>query len=168
MQLTTIGTLVLFSTLTVACAEGAATEDTLPNKSSNKKSNKDAGSSKIDAASPVRDAEPIDSAPPPPQNNDALCINGLPDQCNGCCSDNHASGYFTYVESLLGCLCQPSVCASSCATTLCNANPQGPDSVCDACFSNRGQTDCAAPVQAACAADQDCVSMVTCWNSCPF
>jgi hypothetical protein len=101
--------------------------------------------------------------------------------CLGCCATEHEAGYTTYVNALINnCACADgSSCSSACApadpaTPLCPSEAGGtPDQsavtqACVDCLGGLAQSDsCTEPVVDACTADQDCIAMAQCQQTCP-
>jgi hypothetical protein len=93
--------------------------------------------------------------------------------CQACCSNNHTTGYDTFVTALLSCACGAGGCTTVCASTACAATPSNPNAACNNCLNDvqtapdGGPGVCDSDIANACNADPDCINgFIACADPC--
>ncbi len=90
------------------------------------------------------------------------------DSCFYCCLSDHPNGDDVWFNALVACACQPSYCATECATTICADSFDIPDAACDDCFFAELDpgTECDTTAEKACSTDPECVATRECESGC--
>lgn len=104
---------------------------------------------------------------------DAQCAAEGGEACNSCCAANHNSGYATYINTAVGCLCGlDGACQTACSASLCMLTPAlpQPGDVCDTCLDDAFEPDaggtCLEPLEQACMSGSACVGYLDCSDGC--
>ncbi len=104
---------------------------------------------------------------------DQQCAAEGGEACNSCCAGNHNSGYATYINTAVGCLCGPSgACQTACSASLCMLMPALPEpgDVCDTCLNDAFEPDaggtCLEPLEEACMPGSECGAYLECSDGC--
>ncbi len=106
------------------------------------------------------------STPTPPPATPGTCSAAQgADACYACCEEKNP-GADIAAEVWFDCACQPAVCGTQCAQTVCSDNPTDPadGDACATCLENSA-AQCDAQAETACAADAGCTAAMQCMET---
>ncbi len=163
----------LFSVLALPIVMAACSSTTGPiaNVSDSGTNNEAGNEAGNDAASPSADAgADVTSVNPDPECAAEPSFSA----CGDCCSTKHDTGYVTFLQAMIDCVCKgegtggAGPCAAECADSFCKATPTQPSGTCDTCLQAKVGAGgvCAAPVAAKCNENADCTAYDACTVPC--
>lgn len=82
--------------------------------------------------------------------------------CYECCDQKHGGGSEVYEEAWVACACQPSVCGTQCASSLCGVGGVEPQEGDDCATCLEGAAQCDEQADTACQADASCAASFQC------
>ena len=105
------------------------------------------------------------STPPPPATPGTCSAAQGADACYACCEEQNP-GADIAAEVWFDCACQPTVCGTQCAQTVCSDDPTDPadGDACATCLETTA-AQCDAQAEAACAADAGCTAAMQCMEA---